>query len=218
MLRSISSCAVLIGAQIIGASQAAAEEPTPPATATITIRDPAPEPPPPAPPVTLPPPGSPPPEGPPTPPRAPSRLHLDMHGYFRARYVNIRRVPVGRLDSTGTLASEVHTGRDDASNGHFIYSRLRLDPTLRWGGNPMAGELPKVALNAQIDVLDNVMWGDNARQTGVPLFAENPSTTGIDGDERPFLLVRRLWMEVTLPVGVVRLGRQASHGGLGILF
>ena len=60
--------------------------------------------------------------------------------------------------------------------------------------------------------------GDNARQASVPLFAENPSQTGIEGDERPSLFVRRLWLEVALPVGLLRLGRQASHGGLGLLF
>jgi hypothetical protein len=217
-LRSVLAIATLVGSHFTLTSRASAEEPAPPATAAITINDPAPEPPPSAPPVTLPPPGSPAPEAPSAAPGASGRLHLDVHGYFRARYVNIRRVPVGRLDSAGTLASKAHTGRDDASNGHFVYSRLRLEPTLRWGGDPAAGVLPKVALNAQIDVLDNVVWGDNARQASVPLFAENPSTTGIYGDERPFLFVRRLWMDVALPVGMLRLGRQASHGGLGILF
>ncbi len=146
------------------------------------------------------------------------RLHLDVHGYFRTRYVNIARVPVGRLDSTGTLASEAHTGRDDASNAHFLHSRLRLEPSLRWGGDPAAGVPPRVSLHAQIDMLDNVVWGDNARQASVPLFAENPSATGLAGDERPSLFLRRLWLEIALPVGLLRVGRQASHGGLGLLF
>ena len=146
------------------------------------------------------------------------QLSFDLHGYLRTRYVRMANVPVARLDDTGTLASAAHTGHDDASDAHYLTSRLRLEPTLRLGGDPATGVLPKVALHAQIDLLDNVVWGDNARQASVPLFAENPSQTGINGDERPALLMRRLWLEVTLPVGLLRIGRQGSHGGLGLLF
>ena len=68
-----------------------------------------------------------------------SRLHFDLHGLFRARYENLHNVPVARLDTDGTLASAPHTGRDDASNWHFVYSRLRLEPTLRYGGEQGEG-------------------------------------------------------------------------------
>lgn len=149
------------------------------------------------------------------------RLQFEMHGYYRTRYVRLNNVPVGRLDGSGTLAADdttAHTGRDDASDGHFLHSRLRLEPTLRWGGNPKRGKAPQVALLSQIDLMDTVVWGDNARQADVPLFANNPSQTGLDGGERAQLLVRRLWLEVALPIGQLRVGRQGSHGGLGILF
>ena len=145
-------------------------------------------------------------------------LVFDLHGYFRARYVRMANVPVGRLDHTGTLGGAAHTGRDDASDAHFLTSRLRLDPTLRFGGDAKAGVLPKVALNAQVDVLDTVVWGDNARAASVPLFAENPSQTGIAGDERPSFFIRRLWLDVVVPAGLLRIGRQASQGGLGLPF
>lgn len=144
-------------------------------------------------------------------------LHFDLHGYFRTRYVRLGNVPTARLDDEGTLASAVHSGRDDASDSHYLVSRLRLEPTLRVGGDG-GGTLPKATLSAQIDLLDNVVWGDNARQASVPLFAENPSQTGLDGSERPGLLLRRLWLDVALPVGLLKIGRQASHGGLGLLF
>ncbi len=145
-------------------------------------------------------------------------LELDFHGYYRTRYVSMFNVPVARLDSNGYLASDLHTGRDDASDAGFFTSRLRLEPSLRWGGDASTGEAPIVALHSQFDVLDTVIWGDNARQAEVPLFAGNPSITGIDGHERPPVFLRRLWMELSVPIGQLRIGRQPSHGGLGILF
>ncbi|HAN31786.1 MAG TPA: hypothetical protein DCQ06_09340, partial [Myxococcales bacterium] len=150
--------------------------------------------------------------------QAKSSWHFDLHGYYRARYVRMSNVPTARLDKEGFLASEAHTGRDDASDAHYAFMRLRLNPTLRWGGDPDKGLLPKVSLNAQVDLLDNVMFGDNARQASVPLFGENPSQTGVGGGERPGLLVRRLWVDIKLPVGLLKVGRQASQGGLGLLF
>lgn len=214
----------LVAASLASTTRATADEPPPPEAspampAPPPATAPAPEPPPSAPPVTLPPPGT-------TPPPLPAvtgltplgRLHLDVHGYFRTRYVRADNVPTARVDNTGNLASATHTGRDDASSMHLVHSRLRLEPTLRWGGDPAKGVQPKVSLNAQVDLLDTVLWGDNARQASVPLFTQNPSQTGLDGTERPSLFLRRLWLEIALPVGLLRVGRQASHGGLGILF
>lgn len=156
-----------------------------------------------------------------------SSLSFDFHGYYRARYVNLNNVPIARTElrcvdgncrPVRSSEVETHFSRDDASDGSFFYNRLRLEPSLRLGGDPEKGEMPKVALYSQLDLLDTVLWGDNARDAAVPLFASNPSLTGIDGSERPALLVRRLWLEVPVGIGVVRVGRQASHGGLGILF
>lgn len=146
------------------------------------------------------------------------RMTFDLNGYYRTRFVGLANVPVGRVDRQGFLASEPHVGRDDASGGSFFYSRLRLEPSLRFGGDPATGKPPRAAIYSQIDLLDTVLWGDNARRAAVPLFAGNPSQTGIDGLERPDLLLRRLWLELALPVGMLRVGRQGSHGGMGILF
>lgn len=145
----------------------------------------------------------------------PGKLSFDLHGYYRTRFVSMANVPVARLDGSGKLASEPHVGRDDASDANYFTSRLRLEPSLFWGEE---GASPKVALHSQVDVLDTVVWGDNSRRASVPLFANNPSTTAFDGTERPPVLLRRLWLELAIPVGMVRVGRQASHGGLGLLF
>jgi hypothetical protein len=188
----------------------AAEDPSsPPATETAPV----------APPASIAPVAPPAPIAPPAPtapPQAASAWGFDFHGYYRARVTGLWNAPVARLDENGYLANAPHTGRDDASSGTFFANRLRLEPAIRFGGGE--GTPPKAAVYAQLDLLDNVVWGDNARRSSVPLFASNPTRTGIDGVERPDLLVRRLWLELSLPVGQLRLGRQASHGGLGILF
>jgi hypothetical protein len=153
-------------------------------------------------------------------------LHLDFHGYYRARAVRATNIPLRDTNSDPTftfqpgegLVPDQFGGRDDASDAHYVTSRLRFNPTLRWGGDPTRGKTPKVALHAQIDVLDNVVWGDNARSGSVPLFAENPTNTDVWGQDRESFFLRRLWVDVLTPLGLIKAGRQASQGGLGLLF
>ncbi|MCZ7686423.1 MAG: hypothetical protein M5U28_49770 [Sandaracinaceae bacterium] len=107
-------------------------------------------------------------------------------------------------------------GRDAAAHAAYGFMRLRLDPAVLFGSdraNPVA------ALRMQIDALDNVVFGDNARLAGTPLFAADPSRTSlIDGDLDSWFYLRRLWLEFLTPIGQVRIGRQPSQGGVGILF
>lgn len=145
----------------------------------------------------------------------PGKLSFDFHGYYRTRFVTMSNVPVGRLDRAGSVASDTHTGRDDASDANYFTSRLRLEPSILFGDE---GKAPKVAVYSQFDLLDTVVWGDNARRAKVPVFAGNPTNTGSDGLERPSVHLRRLWLELAIPVGQLRVGRQGSQGGLGLLF
>lgn len=151
-------------------------------------------------------------------------IGFDFHGYYRARYTHLSNIPMPRMEREGGRTKPVsggnHSlrGRDDASDADFFNNRLRLEPTLRLGGDPSKGESPLVALHAQIDLLDNVMWGDNARDANLPLFAGNPSHTNVFGENRGPIFVRRLWLELPVGIGQLRVGRQASQGGLGILF
>jgi hypothetical protein len=88
--------------------------------------------------------------------------------------------------------------------------RLRLEPQLSYEHI--------ATLHVQADVLDDVVWGDNEQQTfGVPLFAEQPSSTNFLGSPVPTVQVKRAWLELALPVGNLRVGRQPSNWGLGIL-
>ena len=68
-----------------------------------------------------------------------------------------------------------------------------------------------------VDVLDDVVWGDNASKASTALFAGDPSVTGQSGLETSTFNIKRAWMEFDIPVGKVRVGRQPSQWGLGIL-
>jgi hypothetical protein len=110
--------------------------------------------------------------------------------------------------------------RDAATDAAFAFMRLRLEPAIVFGSNRFQ---PVAALRAQIDMLDNVVFGDNNRAASTPLFANDPSTTSLYSgytwatDVAPIYL-RRLWLEFMTPLGQIRIGRQGSHGGLGLLF
>ncbi len=94
--------------------------------------------------------------------------------------------------------------------------RLRLNPSIVYGSDEAA---PVAALYSQIDVLDNVVFGDNARIAGTPIFVNDPSETSlIDGDIAQTFRLRRLWLQFLIPVGQIRIGRQPSNGGMGLLF
>jgi hypothetical protein len=141
-------------------------------------------------------------------------IALELHGYYRARLAVIDNLPIPNPDAG------LRAFRDGASDAAFGFMRLRLDPSIVFGANPAS---PVAALRAQVDVLDNVVFGDNARLAGTPLFANDPSNTSLfsgttwSTDVAP-IFFRRLWLEFMTPVGQIRIGRQASHGGMGLLF
>lgn len=133
-------------------------------------------------------------------------IHINLNGYYRSRLFWGHNFATERpLDASV----------DPAINPAFAYMRLRLDPSITYGSDPLN---PVAAFRMQIDTLDNVVFGDNARLSGTPLFTEAPSATDIYGvDTAPFK-VRRAWLEFNIPIGQIRIGRQASMGGMGILF
>lgn len=139
-------------------------------------------------------------------------LRFTLNGYFRTRFDYINHVPITRPIDPVTFMQAPQNPPADAA---FAYMRLRLDPAITYGSDPLT---PMVALRSQIDLLNNVVFGDNVRAAPTPLFAENPSSTGINGSDNNIILVRRLWLEFLMPIGQIRIGRMASHGGLGLLF
>jgi hypothetical protein len=133
-------------------------------------------------------------------------IRLNLNGYYRARIFMGHNFPVERPLGADT---------DPSLNPSFAYMRLRLEPSITYGSDPLN---PVAAARFQIDALDNVVFGDNARLSGTPLFTEQPSGTDINGIDVPPIQLRRAWLEVNIPIGQIRVGRMGAYGGLGILF
>jgi hypothetical protein len=90
----------------------------------------------------------------------------------------------------------------------WLTQRGRFEPIVRIG---------PVKAQATIDLFDNVIWGDNENLAATPLFAGSPSTTQSDGNLADSIAVKRLWVEWKTPIGLLRIGRQPSNWGMGLL-
>ena len=141
-------------------------------------------------------------------------IDFSVHGYFRDRVV-----------TNDNLDLHTHNSSIPYPNNRFgviSYNqmRLRLMPNLKLGDN--------IALHAQFDILDNVLFGTKdtrelriiapvvGEQTLPPgagsFYMTGPSTVGENGA----INVRRVWGDILTPIGLFRIGRQPSHWGLGI--
>jgi len=128
-------------------------------------------------------------------------LQFDLEGYYRLRghmFKDLFELPV----------SGPQGGRP-GSVGSYMTQRLRLQPVVKYE------KLAKFTM--QTDVLDDVVWGDNAMLSSTPLFAGQPSMTDIEGRETADFQLNRAWVEFNIPVGLIRAGRQPSHWGMGLL-
>ncbi len=123
---------------------------------------------------------------------------------------------------------------ESARNLSVIQNRLRLDLT---------GDFrDKVRIVGSADVLDGDLWGDNGTYGGTPssnsganVNAKNPNNTapctqlrfpqldpldpqsyGVGLCPLSIMNVRRLYGEVVLPFGLIRVGRQAVIQGMGV--
>ena len=121
----------------------------------------------------------------------PDRFHFEVEGHYRTR---------------GYLFSGMF---DQDRPATYMEHRLRVRPIASYRG------LARLAM--EIDALDNVVWGDNASLATTAVFAGDPSATSVTGRTLPSVALNRVWLEMDLPVGQLRVGRQPSHWGLGIL-
>ncbi len=139
---------------------------------------------------------------------------LSLHGYFRNRVVGSYDLDLQKRNSSVPY-----------SNNRFDFiqynqMRLRLEPTFKLNDY--------LSIQAQFDVLDNILYGSKdtqqlhiiapvvGDQTLPPgagsFYMTGPSTVGENGA----INVRRVWADILTPIGKFRIGRQPSHWGLGI--
>ncbi len=124
-------------------------------------------------------------------------------------------VPMCPTDSGETGCAPANSGNDiDTLAGANM--RLRLEPTLN--------VFEDIKVKSQIDVLDNVVLGSNPDSfpfnpmTPLSAFTNvaQPPSNGINSVVSDSIRVKRLWGEVTTPLGQLRFGRQPNHFGMGI--
>lgn len=139
---------------------------------------------------------------------------FSVHGYYRNRVVV--------TDNLDLQKKNTSIPYDNNRFGYISYNqmRLRLEPTFKLNDN--------LALLAQFDILDNILFGSReTRQLSIvapivgpqtlpagagSFYMTGPSTVGENGA----INVRRLWADILTPIGKFRIGRQPSHWGLGI--
>jgi hypothetical protein len=119
-------------------------------------------------------------------------LKFDLDGYYRTR---------------GYVFRGFYPEQDGP--GRMMVHRLRLQPSVNFQD--------RAKFFMMVDALDDVVWGDNESLASTPLFAGDPSTTGTDGQHMDALKLKRAWIEFKIPIGLVRVGRQESNWGMGLL-
>ncbi len=126
---------------------------------------------------------------------------FELEGYYRIR---------AQLFAGGLLGQEdvrFFEGQDE--DARMMFQRLRLQPGVNFQD--------RAKFYFMTDVLDDVVWGDNQSLASTALFAGSPSNTDVNGRANATFQVKRAWMEFNVPVGLIRVGRQPSHWGMGLL-
>ena len=132
-----------------------------------------------------------------------SPLTWEVSGTFR-----VRGHMYGANSSKKQAFGALYDGQADA--GTFLQQRLRLGIAARYED--------LASLNLHLQGMDDILWGDNADYSSTALFAADPSYTDRTGMEQsPDLRLFRAWVETRLPIGLLRVGRQSSHWGMGLL-
>jgi hypothetical protein len=123
-------------------------------------------------------------------------LKVELEGFYRARLYHF---------------TNLYTPADGDPRDHARYAthKLQLRPAISYDS--------RAKFIFEVNALDQVVWGDNQSLASTAIFAGGPSNTGIDGEPVEQVKLSRAWVEFSLPVGLLRVGRQPSNWGLGLL-
>lgn len=126
---------------------------------------------------------------------APDKIGVAFHGELQLRYEN---------DSRLRLTAPV-TAPDRLALGQRNWAQMWL----RLGGQLLVFDTLKVV--AQADLAPNWLLGDATQGVGAA------GDRARDDSFPPFARLRHLYVDWTTPVGLVRVGLQGNHWGMGIL-
>jgi uncharacterized protein (TIGR04551 family) len=168
-------------------------------------------------------------------PAAPTFPYFEYHGYFRLRPDLINNGYLGQAASSsnaagvlttssilpplsrwpennqkGTNPASDHVGisRDDSAiTGANM--RFRLEPTLHLSDS--------IRVHTTIDIFDNYVLGGDPDYAGALRRPDVPLSAFATSSRPGGMLIKEAYGEWKTLVGLLRVGRQASHWGLGIL-
>lgn len=128
-------------------------------------------------------------------------LFFDMHGEYQLRYQAQRSFVMAPTASA--IAAAPGLQEDSIGQNHFVSHWLRLEPRLVVSD--------KLQVVSQFDLLTGLVLGQVAHDTS----ADDTPRDDYDGFKN--VQLRWLYAEAKLPIGLVRVGQQPNHWGLGIL-
>ncbi len=127
--------------------------------------------------------------------------NFEFGGYYRVRQIYYHNIATKNSENTS-----------------YFIQRFRLDPILNVNED--------ISIHAQIDMLDNVLWGDNTQvDLGNSVYIGNPSNTSAyyypsvttpDGTALLNINLTRAWLEYHSPIGNFSIGRMPFGFGLGV--
>ncbi len=148
-------------------------------------------------------------------------------------------VPDGYFRVRPDLFNKLDLGRDPDPSGYTLFPRSPSSPqdrtqagvNMRFRFEPTINVSEEVRIRAQIDALDNVIFGSspeyafsrggpnspyNRNEFSVLNETQVPPRSAINALQDS-ISVKRVFGEVSTPVGILRFGRMGSHWGLGML-
>lgn len=151
---------------------------------------------------------------------------VTFDGYLRVRPDLLYKFDMGRGPDAASYTTfpRSPTSTNDRTQAG-VNMRFRFEPTINVS--------EEVRVRAQIDALDNLIWGStpdyafsrNAAngywldRNEFSIFSTSQTTqrSGINSLQDS-IAFKRVWGEVSTPVGILRFGRMPSHWGLGMMW
>lgn len=140
----------------------------------------------------------------------------------------------GYLRVRPDLFNKFDLNREADSGGNFLFPRSPLSNSertvaganMRFRIEPTLNVSEEVRVRMQVDALDNLVLGttpdyafSRSQRTDFSVFSETqvPPRSGINALQDS-IAIKRLYGEVSTPVGILRFGRMGSQWGLGMLY
>jgi len=150
---------------------------------------------------------------------------VELHGYFRVRPELLQGFDLSQpVDASGYWLFPRPNGTGTPggipSGGHSV-----AGTNMRFQLNPTINVSEEVRIRAQINALDNVVWGStpdyayvSQNRTNIGILSETgvPNIPGVNSTQSN-IAVTRVWGEVATPVGLLKFGRMGDQFGMGIV-